>query len=178
MHAFQKCQPNFICGAFLTSSPVTNRKIPSGILESGLRFAYQQLEEIVVLGYMLGALPWWLRRESRGKSYIGHLDTTTTSILKCLEIADYTFFSTCSCQLHLTEFSFLADLRYICLFQRPGSLEQKELLAALQSWKLPIVLVPFCELGFFKVRFQLWVWSPWKCGLLTLLKKLSLRSIK
>lgn len=60
---------------------------------------------------------------ARRKSYIGHLDTTTTSILKCLEIADYTVFSTCSCQLHLTEFSFLADLCYICLFQRPGSLE-------------------------------------------------------
>lgn len=150
MHCSQKCQPNFICRIFLTSDHVTGSMTPSGILESGLSFTFKQLEEIMVLVYALGTLPWWLLREARGKNDIGHLATTTMSILKCLEIADYRVFSSCSCQLCLTEFSVLVDLCYICLFQRPGSLEQKEPLTALLPWKLPIVFVPFCELGFFE----------------------------
>lgn len=58
---------------------------------------------------------------TRGKNDIGHLAATAVSTLKCLEIADYRVFSSCSCQLYLTEFSFLVELCCVCLFQRPGS---------------------------------------------------------
>lgn len=155
---------------FLNSDHVTGRRIQSGILRVWPELYIQADGRNHGFGLQAGNAALMTakgdQREELHKAscyyYNEHFEMLRDSRL-------HRFFSSCLC---LTEFSFLVELCYICLFQRPGSQEQEELLAALLSWKLPIVLVPFCDLGFFESQVPAVGVEPLKLWTFSSLKKI------
>lgn len=91
--AFSSANPTQFA-ASLTGGHVPGSSLPSGALQSALRFALQQLEEIMGLVYALGALV--TSGETRGKNYRGHLYTRALTNSECLERTDCAFLAVVS----------------------------------------------------------------------------------